>query len=77
MRFVVEVIFIGGGLPGFLGASSSTSLSVQSVVLRGAKNLQVNTSFGDSLTALVDFLAVCEILLEIHTLRLPVSRPGP
>jgi predicted flavoprotein YhiN len=28
MRFIIEVIIIGGGLPGFLGASSSGSLRV-------------------------------------------------
>jgi hypothetical protein len=46
MRFVVEVITVGGGLPDFLGASCSgrvLSVSVDSVsmslVLRGAKNM--------------------------------------
>jgi hypothetical protein len=72
MSFVVEVITIGGSLPGFLEAScpsSAFSAPVVSVsmpgVLRGAKKLRVNTAFGGSLTAadvgtgLVDFLAVC------------------
>jgi hypothetical protein len=83
MRLVVEVITIGGSLPGFLGASCSGSVysapvvsMSMSVVLRGMKKLQVNTDFGGSLTAvdvgtgLVYFLAVCEVLLEIHSLRL-------
>jgi hypothetical protein len=83
MTFVVEVITIGGSLPGFLGASSSGSVfsapvvSVSmSVVLRGVKKLRVNTDFGGSLTAadvragLINFFTVCEILLEIHFLHL-------
>jgi hypothetical protein len=50
-----------------------------SVALRGAKKLQVNISFCGSLraadfgTALVDFLAVCDVLLEIYYLRLVTS----
>jgi hypothetical protein len=65
---VVEVIIIGGGLSGFLGASCSGSVcsaSVvsmsMSVVLRGGKKLRFNTAFGGSLrvtvvgTGLVDF----------------------
>jgi hypothetical protein len=55
---VVEVITIGDGLPGFLGASCSgaafcaTEVSVyMSLVLRGAKKLRVNTAFEGSLTA--------------------------
>jgi hypothetical protein len=76
--FVVEDIITDGGLPHFLGASCSGSVfsaslvSVSmSIVLRGAKKLRVNTAFGGSLksaddgTCLVDFLAVCEVLLEI------------
>jgi hypothetical protein len=83
MRFVVEVIITGGGLPGLLGVSCSgsafsvTVVSVSmSVVLRGAKKLQVNTAFGGSLTdtdvgtGLVDFLAVCEVSFEICLLHL-------
>jgi hypothetical protein len=83
MRFVVEVITICGGLPDFLGAScsgnvfSAPAVSVSmSVVLRGAKKLRINTAFGGSLTAtdvgtgLVDFLAVCKVLLEIYLLHL-------
>jgi hypothetical protein len=71
IKFVVEVITIGGGLPDFLGVSCSGSVfsapvvSVSmSVVLRGAKKLRVDTAFGGSLTAadvgtdLVDFLTV-------------------
>jgi hypothetical protein len=86
MRFVAKIIIIGAGLPGFLGASFSGSvfsvpvLSVSmSVVLRSAKKVQVNTAFGGSLTAadvgtdLVDFLAVCEVLLEIYLLHLITS----
>jgi hypothetical protein len=86
MRFVVEVITIGGGLPGLLGASSFGSafsepvVSVSlSVVLRGAKKLRFNTDFGGSLTAadvwngLVDFLAVCEVSSDICLLRLFTS----
>jgi hypothetical protein len=50
MRFVVEVIIIGGGLPGFLGAFCSSSMfsapivsmSV-SVVVKGAKKVRVDT----------------------------------
>jgi hypothetical protein len=56
MSFVVEVITIGGGLPEFLGACFSDSVSSapvvsvsMSVVLGGAKKLQVNTAFGCSL----------------------------
>jgi hypothetical protein len=74
MRFVVDVITIGGDLLGFLGASYSgsvfsasvVSMSI-SVVLRDAKKFQVNITFGGSLTAVdvgagvVDFLAVCEV----------------
>jgi hypothetical protein len=52
MRFVVEVITIGGGLPGFLETScpgsvfSASVFSVSmSLVLRGAKELQVGTAF--------------------------------
>jgi hypothetical protein len=86
MRFVVEVIIVGGGLPGFLEASCSGSVfsvpivSVStSVVLRGAKKLQINISFGGSLTAvdvgtgLADFLAVCEVLFGICLLHLFTS----
>jgi hypothetical protein len=58
MWFVVEVITVGGGLLCFLGASCSGSAFCASVipvslsiVLRGAKNLRVNTAFGSSLTA--------------------------
>jgi hypothetical protein len=49
------------------------------VVLRSAKKLRVNTAFGSSLTAedvgtgLVDFSAVCEVLLYIRLLRLFTS----
>jgi hypothetical protein len=76
MRFVVEVITIGGGLPDFLGASFSgrvLCVSVDSVsmslVLRGAKKLRVITAFVGSLPVadfgadIVDFLAVCEVSL--------------
>jgi hypothetical protein len=83
MRFVVEVIIFGGGLPDFQGASCSGSafsapvVSVSmSLVLRGSKKLRVDTALGGSLTAvdivtdLVDFLAVCEVSLEICLLRL-------
>jgi hypothetical protein len=83
MMFVVEVITIGGGLANFLGASysgnvfSAPVVSVaMSVVLRGAKKMRVNTGFGRTLTdadvgtGLVDFLAVCKVLLEICLLRL-------
>jgi hypothetical protein len=56
VRFVVEVIINGGGLPGFLGASCSgnvSSVSVvsvsTSVVLKGAKKLRVNAAFGRQL----------------------------
>jgi hypothetical protein len=58
MRFMVEVISICGGLSDFLGAFSSertfsasaVSVSV-SVVLRGAKHLQTDCTFGGTLTA--------------------------
>jgi hypothetical protein len=46
-----------------------------SVVLRGAKKLRVHTAFGGSLTAadvgtvLVDFLADCEVPLELCLLH--------
>jgi hypothetical protein len=75
MRFVIKVVSIGGGPPDFLGASCSSSVFSApevfvsiSVVLRGAKNLQVNADFGGNLTAaddgtgLVDLLAVCDFL---------------
>jgi hypothetical protein len=78
MRFVVEVITIGGGLPDFLGASFSGtvfSVSVDSVsmslVLRGAKKLRVDIALVGSLQAAnfgtdtVDFLNVCEVSLEM------------
>jgi hypothetical protein len=69
---VVEVTTVGGRLPDFLGVSCSGnvftalvfSLSM-SVVLRGAKELRVNTAFGGSFTTadggsgLAYFLAVC------------------
>jgi hypothetical protein len=86
MRFVVEVIITGGSLLGFLGASCTGSAFCASVVsvsmsavLRGANKLRINTDLGGSLTAagvgtgLVDFLAVCEVLLEIFLLRLFIS----
>jgi hypothetical protein len=86
VRFVVEVITIGDGLPDFLGAScfgSAFSASVVSVsmavVHKGAKKLRVNTAFGGSLTTtdvrtgLVDFLAVCEVSLEMCLLHLFTS----
>jgi hypothetical protein len=66
MRVVVEVITIGGGLPGSLGASCSASVASMSVDPFGAKKLR---AFGGSLTAadvgtcLVDFFAVCDVLL--------------
>jgi hypothetical protein len=71
MRFVVEVIIIGGGQPAFLEDSYSDNVLFASVVsvsmslvLRCAKNLRVDTAFGGVLTAadagtcVVDFLAV-------------------
>jgi hypothetical protein len=79
MRFVVEVFTIGGGLPDILGVPCSGSVLCMSVVLRGAKELRVNTAFGGCLTAadvgtgLVDFLALCEVLLETCLLRLFTS----
>jgi hypothetical protein len=83
--FVVEVITIGGDLPSFLEPPAPVVFSTlvvsvsMSVVLRGARNLRVNTAFGGSLTAadtgtgLVDFLAFYEVLLEICLLRLFTS----
>jgi hypothetical protein len=86
MSFVLEVVTIGGGLPVFLGASFSgrvLSVSVGSVsmslVLRGAKNLRVITVLVGSLSAadfgtdVINFLAVCEVSLEICLLRLFTS----
>jgi hypothetical protein len=85
MRFVKEFITIGGGLPDFLGASCSGSaffapvVSVSMSVLRDAKQLRVGTAFGvilitaDVGTGLTDFLAVCEVSLEICLLRLFTS----
>jgi hypothetical protein len=68
MRFVIEVIIIGVGLPRFLQACCSGSifsaLIVSVSMSVGAEKLRVNTAFGGSLTAadigigLVDFLAV-------------------
>jgi hypothetical protein len=90
MRFVVEVITVGGGLPDFLGASfSSRVLSVSedsvsmSLVLRGAKKLRVITVLVGSLPAadfgadVIDFLSVCEVSLEIYRVNvflLPENR---
>jgi hypothetical protein len=80
MRFVVDVITIGSSVPDYLGACCCGSAPVvsvsMSVVLRGAQKLRVNAAFGGSLTAadvgtgLVDFLAVCEVSLELCFLRL-------
>jgi hypothetical protein len=78
MRFVVQVIIIGCGIPDFLRSSCSgsvfsalvVSVSMSVALLRSAKKLLANTDFGTSLTTadvgtgLVDFLAVCEVLLE-------------
>jgi hypothetical protein len=91
MMFKIEVITIGGGLRDFLGASCSGSafsapvVSVSMSVLRFAKKLRVGTAFGGSLAAedvgtdLVDFLAGCEVSLELCSLRFFSSRshPGP
>jgi hypothetical protein len=74
MRFVVEVIIIGGGLPRFLEASFSgrmfsapvVSMSM-SLVLRGAKKLRVITALVGSLPAaefgadIIDFLDVSKV----------------
>jgi hypothetical protein len=87
MGFVVEIITIGGSLPGFLRASCSgsafaapvVSMSI-SVVLRGVKKLRGSIAFGGSLTAvdvgtgLVNFLALYEVSLEIWLLHLFTSR---
>jgi hypothetical protein len=58
MRFEVEVITIRGSLPDFLGAScsdrafSAPVVSMpMSLILRGAKKLQVGTAFVFCLTA--------------------------
>jgi hypothetical protein len=74
MKFVVEVIPIGGGLSGFLGTYCSGSVfpaslvSVSmSVVVVGAIKLRVNTAFGGILTSadvgtgLANFWAVYEV----------------
>jgi hypothetical protein len=86
-RFPVEVIIIGGGQPDFLGASCSGSAfsapgvsASMSVILRDAKKLRIKAAFGGSLaaaddgTGLVDYLAVCEVSLEICLFRLFTSR---
>jgi hypothetical protein len=68
MRFVVEVITIGGGLPDLLGASCSSSLHVHVSTPGRCKE---SAAFGGSLaavdvrTGLVNFLALCEVLLEV------------
>jgi hypothetical protein len=91
MRLMVEVIIIGGRLPGFLGAFCSGSIfympgvSMSKPVLIGAKKLQINTTFGGNLTAadvgtsLVDFLAVCDVLLRYVSCFSSLLRnsPGP
>jgi hypothetical protein len=76
MRFVVEIITIGGGLSDFLWASSGSAFSApvvsvpKSLVLRGVKKLPVITAFLSSLTAadiwtdIFDFLAVYEVSSE-------------
>jgi hypothetical protein len=87
MRFVVEVITIGGGLTYFLGVSysgrvlSAPAVSVSmTVVLRGAKKLRFDTAFGGSLTAAdvgthsVEFLADCDVSLELCLLHFFTSR---
>jgi hypothetical protein len=74
-KFEVEVIPVGGDLPGVLEGSCSGSVfsapvvSVSiSVVLRGAKKLRADIAFGGILktadvgTGLVDFFAVFEVL---------------
>jgi hypothetical protein len=86
MRSVVQVVIVGGALPGFLGASCSDRVFCapvvcvsMSVVLRGAKKLRVHTAFGVSLTTvdvgtgLIDFLDVCELSLEICLFRVFTS----
>jgi hypothetical protein len=77
MRFEVEVIIIGGGLPDFLGAScfgsafSAPVVSVSmSLILRGAKKLRVIAASVGSLKAadfgtdVVDSWAVYEVSSE-------------
>jgi hypothetical protein len=86
MKFVVEVIMIGGDIPEFLEASCSGSafsapiVSVStSVVPNGAMKLIVSTASGGSLThaeiatGLFQFLAVYEVLLGLRLLRLFIS----
>jgi hypothetical protein len=83
MRFVIEVLIIGGSFSGFLEDSCSDTVfsapvvtMSMPVVLRGAKELRVTADFGGILTAadigtcLVNFLAVYEVLFEICLLRL-------
>jgi hypothetical protein len=92
MSFVVEVITIGGGLSDFFGAPfsgrafSAPVVSVSKLlVLRGAQNLRVIAALVGSLPAadfgtdIVEFLAVCEVSLEICLLRrlIPGSNHGP
>jgi hypothetical protein len=82
MRFVAEIMTIGGGLPDFLGASCSSSLHVH---VSSSERCE-EVAFGGSLTVavvatvLVDFLAVCEVSIEMCLLvsLFPGShRPGP
>jgi hypothetical protein len=76
--FMIQIIIIGGGLPSFLGAYCSSSLFPATVVsvsmpvvLRGAKNLRVDTALGGRLTAadigtgLVYFLAVWGVIRDM------------
>jgi hypothetical protein len=75
---VVEVITLGSSLSDFLGVSWSSRVFSAPVVsvsmslfLRAAKKWRDDTAFGGSLTAanvgtvLVDFLAECEVSLEL------------
>jgi hypothetical protein len=85
MRFVLEVIRSSLLVAAYLVLWEPPAPVVcflrmsMPVVLRDAKKLRVNTAVGGSLTAvdvgtgLVEFLAVCEVLLEICPLRLFIS----
>jgi hypothetical protein len=86
MKFLVEVITIGGGLPGSFSKPptpvvfSTPIVSVSmSVVQRSAGKAHINIASGGILTAadigidFFDFCAVCEVLLEICLLRLFIS----
>jgi hypothetical protein len=85
MSLLVAACLVFWEPPALIVFSASLVSVSMSVVLRGAKKLQVNTDFGGSLTVvdvgtgLVAFLALCEELLELYSCvsLFHGSCPGP